>query len=202
MDGTLLDLAFDNYFWQEVVPLHYAKARSLSESDAREELGARYRAMEGSLAWYCIDHWSDNLGLDIRALKRQHRHLIRYLPGAMDFLASVRDKGKRLLLVTNAHPDTLAIKVEETALDRYVHDLISSHDFDSPKETREFWDRFHAGEPFDLERTLLIEDSLVVLEAAKEFGLGLTVAIRCPDSRRPPREIDGFLSVDGVHELA
>ncbi len=201
MDGTLLDLAFDNFFWLEVVPSHYAKLHRLSENTAREELLARYRALEGSLAWYCIDHWSRDLDIDIRALKREHRHRIRFLPRATDFLASVRGWRKRLLLVTNAHPDTLAIKIEQTGLDQHVDGVVSSHEFDAPKETREFWDRFHAGEGFDPLRTLLIEDSVAVLEAASEFGLGSTVAIRCPDSRRPPRTIEQFPAVDGVHEL-
>ena len=201
MDGTLLDLAFDNFFWLELIPSHYAKQHRLSENDAREELLARYRAIEGSLAWYCIDHWSRDLDLDIRALKREHRHRIRFLPQATNFLAAVRRRKKRLLLVTNAHPDTLAIKLEQTGLDRHVHGVVSSHEFDAPKETREFWDRFHAGERFDPPRTLLIEDSEAVLEAASEFGVGSTVAIRCPDSRHPPRAIDRFPAVDGVHEL-
>ena len=201
MDGTLLDLAFDNFFWLEVVPSHYAKQNRLSENTAREELLARYRALEGSLAWYCIDHWSRDLDIDIRALKREHRDRIRFLPRATDFLASVRAWRKRLLLVTNAHPDTLAIKIEQTGLDQHVDDVVSSHEFDAPKETREFWDRFHAGEGFDPPRTLLIEDSVAVLEAASEFGLGSTVAIRCPDSRHPPRTIERFPAVDGVPEL-
>ncbi len=201
MDGTLLDLAFDNYFWLELVPLHYAQARGLSEQDAREMLRARYRDIEGSLAWYCIDHWSEVLELDIRDLKRAHRHRIRFLPKAPDFLAWVRERGKRILLVTNAHPFTLAIKVAQTDLDRHVHRLVSSHDFNAPKETRCFWDRFHAEEGFDPSRTVLIEDSLPVLEAASEFGLATGVAIRCPDSRHPPRRIEGYPAVDGVHEL-
>lgn len=201
MDGTLLDLAFDNFFWLELVPSSYAKRHRLSENDAREELLARYRALEGSLAWYCIDHWSEDLELDIRALKREHRHRIKFLPQATAFLASVRRRRKRLLLVTNAHPDTLAIKIEQTGLDRHVHGVVSSHDFHAPKEAREFWDRFHAGEGFDPPRTLLIEDSLSVLQAASEFGVGSTVAIRCPDSRHPPRQIDRFPAVDGVREL-
>jgi len=201
MDGTLLDLAFDNFFWLEVVPSSYAKRHRLSENDAREELLARYRALEGSLAWYCIDHWSEDLELDIRALKREHRHRIQFLPQATAFLASVRRRRKRLLLVTNAHPDTIAIKIEQTGLDRHVHGVVSSHEFHAPKEAREFWDRFHAGERFDPPRTLLIEDSLSVLQAAREFGVGSTVAIRCPDSRHPPRQIDRFPAVDGVREL-
>ncbi len=201
MDGTLLDLAFDNYFWLELVPVHYAQARGMSEQDAREKLLGHYRAIEGSLAWYCIDHWSETLELDIRDLTRAHRHRIRFLPKAPDFLAWVRDQGKRVLLVTNAHPFTLAIKVAQTDLDRHVHRMVSSHDYGAPKETRRFWDRFHAEAGFDPSRTMLIEDSLPVLEAADEFGLGAAVAIRCPDSRHPPRQIEAFPAIDGVHEL-
>ena len=201
MDGTLLDLAFDNYFWTEFVPLHYAQAHGLSEQDARETLLARYRAIEGQLAWYSVDHWSEVLSLDIRSLKRAQRHRVRFLPGATDFLAWVRKQGKRVLLVTNAHPFTLQLKVAQTNLDSHVHAMVTSHSFDVPKETDRFWELFHAHERFDPERTVLIEDSLPVLEAAGRFGLAATVAIRCPDSRRPPRQIDGFPSVDGVHEL-
>ena len=201
MDGTLLDLAFDNYFWTEFIPAHYAQVRGMSERDARSRLLERYRSIEGQLAWYCIDHWSEALDLDIRSLKRTQRHRVRYLPGATDFLAWIREQGKRLLLVTNAHPFTLELKVAQTGLDAHVHGMFSSHDLNTPKETRLFWERFHAEEAFDPGRTVLIEDSLTVLEAATEYGLAATVAIRCPDSRHPPRRIDDYPSVDGVHEL-
>ena len=126
----------------------------------------RYRSIEGRLAWYCIDHWSEALELDIRALKRTQRHRVCYLPGATDFLAWLREQDKRVLLVTNAHPFTLALKVAETDLDAHVHDMVSSHNFLAPKETGLFWHRFHAEEPFDPSRTVLIEDSVPVLQAA------------------------------------
>ena len=201
MDGTLLDLAFDNYFWTEFIPAHYAQVRGMREKDARSTLLDRYRSIEGRLAWYCIDHWSEALDLDIRALKRTQRHRVCYLPGATEFLARLREKGKRVLLVTNAHPYTLALKVAETGLDAHVHDMVSSHNFLAPKETRLFWHRFHTERPFDPRRTVLIEDSVPVLQAATDFGLAAAVAIRRPDSRHPPRQIDGFPSVEGVHEL-
>ena len=202
MDGTLLDLAFDNFFWSEVVPSRYARHRNLPGEEARRELAGRYKALEGSLEWYCIDYWSETLGLDIRALKWEHRERIRYLPRATEFLAAVRRRGKRLLLVTDAHPETLAVKVAQTGLDREVDSLISSHDYLSPKQNQAFWRRFLAGEDFDPECTVLIEDSLSVLRAASTFGLKFTVAIRCPDSGRPPRQISSFPAVDGVHELS
>ena len=42
MDGTLLDLNFDNYFWQKHLPLRYAEARGLTPTAGREELMTRY----------------------------------------------------------------------------------------------------------------------------------------------------------------
>ncbi len=202
MDGTLLDLAFDNFFWLELVPQHYAVRHGLSAADAKAALYRAYRAIEGRLAWYCIDHWTDTLDLDLRALKWAHRERIRYLPGATDFLATVRARGKKLMLVTNAHRAVLAVKTDHTGLDREVDELVSSHDFDAPKESAQFWQRFSEEGHFDPQRTLLLEDSLSVLTAARAFGLGFTLAIRRPDSGQPARDITEFPSVDGVHALA
>ena len=201
MDGTILDLAFDNFFWQELVPTRYAMLRNLPEEKARVEVLRQYNDVEGQLAWYCIDHWTDALGLDIRALKWEHRERVRYLPRATEFLSAVRSFGKRLLLVTNAHRAALEVKVAQTSLDREVDALISSHDYQAPKQSLTFWHRFRDDEDFNPESTLLIEDSVSVLEAASDYGVKFNVAIRCPDSGGPPREITSFPAVNAVHEL-
>jgi putative hydrolase of the HAD superfamily len=201
MDGTLLDLAFDNFFWLELVPAHYAERHGLAPQAARERLTSRFDAAAGTLSWYCLDHWTRELDLDIRTLKRSHRHLIRFLPRAPEFLAAVRARRKTVWLVTNAHRDTLRVKAEHTGVDRLVDSVVCSHDLDAPKESREFWTELSRRRPFDPERTLLIEDSLAVLGAAHAFGLQHTVAIRRPDSRLPARDIAAFLAVDGVADL-
>src|SRR5579863_5834818 len=82
LDGTLLDLAFDNHFWLEVVPAKFAALNRMASSEAREQLILRFRACEGTLNWYCIDHWSRELGLDIVSLKRTVAGRIAWLPGA------------------------------------------------------------------------------------------------------------------------
>jgi 5'-nucleotidase len=201
MDGTLLDLAFDNFFWLELVPEHYAEAHGCGVDEARAAVAARYAAVAGTLSWYCLDHWTRDLALDIRSLKRRSAHLVGYLPGAREFLASVRTRGKHLWIVTNAHRDTLAVKVERTGIDRLVDRVVSSHDLRAPKESAEFWRGLERQHPFDRSRTLLIEDSLAVLETATGYGVAHTIAIRRPDSRRPPRAIDAFVAVDGVADL-
>lgn len=201
MDGTLLDLAFDNFFWLDLVPKHFAVARGLDAADARRRIERRYAAVVGTLPWYCVDHWSRELGLDIRELKRAHSHLIRYLPQAEAFLAEARTRDVRLVLVTNAHRDTLAIKAEVTGVDRWMDAVVSSHDYGAPKEDRGFWRELGRRHGVDPDRSVLIEDSLAVLETAVAFGVRHTVAIRRPDSRLDPREIDAFSAVDGVGDL-
>jgi 5'-nucleotidase len=201
MDGTLLDLSFDTFFWRELVPQRYAGLRGMTVSAAQAALTPRFDAKVGTLEWYCLDHWARDLGMDLKTLKREHSEHIRFLPGAQAFLASVRTRGKRLSIVTNAHRDTFAVKAERTGIDRLVDSVVCSHDFSAPKESEAFWHALAAHEPFDAGRTLLIEDSLPVLAAARSYGIRHTIAIRRPDSQLPPRAIDDFLGVDGVFQL-
>jgi HAD superfamily hydrolase (TIGR01509 family) len=201
MDGTLLDLAFDNFFWLDLVPREYAAASGKSLARAREELHARYSSVVGTLPWYCLDHWSGELGLDVSELKRRHRHRIAFLPRAQAFLDHARSLAKRLVLVTNAHRVTLAIKCEQTGLDTWMDAVVSSHDYGVEKEQLEFWRRLEEEQAVDRERCLLLEDSLPVLAAARRFGIRHTIAIRRPDSTRQARAIEEFAAIDGVASL-
>jgi 5'-nucleotidase len=201
MDGTLLDLSFDTFFWRELVPQRYARLRGMTVPAAQAALAPRFNAKVGTLEWYCLDHWTRDLGMDLKTLKREHSEHIRFLPGAQAFLASVRARGKRLIVVTNAHRDTFAVKAERTGIDRLVDSVVCSHDFAAPKESAAFWHALDAHEPFDALRTLFIDDSLTVLQTARAYGVRHTIAVRRPDSQLPPRAIDEFLGVDGVFEL-
>jgi putative hydrolase of the HAD superfamily len=201
MDGTLLDLAFDNFFWRELVPQRYARLHDISVAAAEEHLAPRFAAKVGTLDWYCLDHWTRDLGMDLKTLKREHRERIRFLPGAPEFLAAARGRGKRVSIVTNAHRDTFEVKAQHTGLDQLVDHVVCSHDFAAPKESLAFWQALARHAPFDGERTLLIEDSLAVLGAARAHGVRHMLAIRRPDSREPPRVIAEFTAIDGVIEL-
>jgi len=50
MDGTLLDLHYDNHFWLEHVPRRYAERHGMTLEAAHEALLVRYRAVEGTMA--------------------------------------------------------------------------------------------------------------------------------------------------------
>jgi putative hydrolase of the HAD superfamily len=201
MDGTLLDLSFDNWFWREHVPGQYARNRGLDPGAAKALLEPKFRACAGTINWYCLDYWSRELDLDIRDLKHAVRHHVRFLPGAEDFLRKLAATGKRRVLVTNSHPATLAIKTLHVPLAAHFDASHSSHGFALPKEDPGFWARFQASEPFDPERTLFVDDSPAVLESARRFGIAWLRAVRRPDSGRPPNPIEGFVAVDGVADL-
>ncbi len=201
MDGTLLDLRFDNWFWQEHVPVVYARTRGLSAEAALAELVPRFEAARGRLDWYCIDYWSRELGLDIAAIKRGVREQVAWIPGAEAFLRRLHAMGKRRILLTNAHPETLAIKDEHADLTGHLDAVYSTHRFGAPKEDPAFWPRFAAEVAFDPQRTLFVDDSLPVLAAARGHGIRWLRAVRRPDSGRPARDTPGFAGVDSVAEL-
>jgi HAD superfamily hydrolase (TIGR01509 family) len=203
MDGTLLDLRFDNWFWEELIPGRYAAANGLSPHEASELLKPKFRATRGTMQWYCIEHWSRELGLDIALIKRERaaRRLVGYLPGAEDFLLKLKESGKRRVLVTNSHPTTLAIKNEQVGLTAHFDACYSTHRFDVPKEHPAFWPRFQAVEPFIAERTLFVDDSLPVLNTAHAFGIGWLRAVGRPDSGRPAQDTGHYTAVERVAEL-
>ncbi|MGC1522919.1 MAG: GMP/IMP nucleotidase [Steroidobacteraceae bacterium] len=201
MDGTLLDLRFDNWFWQELIPSRYAAANGLGLAQAQALLAQKLIAVRGTLQWYCIEHWTRELKLDVGAIKREALAKVTFLPGAREFLTRLKDSGKRRVLVTNAHPRTLGLKNERVALTQYFDACYSTHAFAAPKESAAFWPRLAAEEIFQPRRTLFVDDSLNVLKAARDFGIEWLRAVRLPDSGLPPQHTGEFAAVDRVADL-
>jgi GMP/IMP 5'-nucleotidase len=201
MDGTLLDLRFDNWFWLSLVPQHYAEQHGMSEAQAHGLLGPKFADVAHTLPWYCIDYWTRELGLDIRGLTRAYLDRVVFLPGADDFLHRLRASGKRMLLVTNSHPELLLMKDEKVGIRRFFDACYSTHVFDAPKEDPAFWPRLLEQENFALERALFVDDSMPVLKSAQAFGIGHIRAIRRPESDKPARLTGEFAAVDAVAEL-
>jgi putative hydrolase of the HAD superfamily len=201
MDGTLLDLNFDNHFWKEFVPLKFAELNGLSIEQSKLQLQPRFKSMEGQLEWYCLDYWSNDLQLDIAGLKTEIAGLIAVLPHVVEFLEKLRQSPRKVLLVTNAHQDSLGLKMEKTCLQPFFDTIISSHDLGLPKENPEFWPLLQQKIGFSKQRTLMIDDSLTVLNAAREFGLSHLCAISKPDSKKPKRQIADYPAIADFREL-
>jgi putative hydrolase of the HAD superfamily len=201
MDGTLLDLRFDNWFWQEYLPSLWATREGVTRAEADRRLTPRFEAAIGTLEWYCLDFWSRELDMDVPALKAGVREQVSWIPGAEDVLQRLRSLGKRLVLVTNAHPETLAIKDAQVDLVGHLHAVYSTHPFGAPKESPAFWPAFRRQEPFDPQRTLFVDDSLPVLTAARAAGIAWIRGIRSPDSGRPARPVGDFPSLETIADL-
>jgi HAD superfamily hydrolase (TIGR01509 family) len=186
MDGTLLDLHFDDYFWRELVPKIYSEHHSVSEEHARELIISKYSEVYGTLDWYCLDYWEAQLELDITGLKSTIKHKIALRPNVEKLLRELQLSEKRVLLITNAHPASLELKMQHTGIGDFFHQRISSHSLSLAKENHGFWERLQQLETYDPERTLLFDDSLPVLRQAGREGIRHLYGIERPDSQRPP----------------
>lgn len=201
MDGTLLDLHYDNRFWLDHLPQRYAELHGVSRAMAELELRPLFERHAGTLNWYCLDFWSRELRLPIRELKREIAELIALKPDADTFLAAIRQAGKRVVMITNAHRDSLSLKLERVELAPYFERLISSHDYGYPKESAQFWDALHADIGFEPARSLFIDDTLAILRSAQRFGVGHLLAVRQPDSRGELRDTQEFAAVEDYRAL-
>lgn len=185
MDGTLLDLHFDNYFWLTFIPQQYAENHDTSKEEALTIIRKKYEEVHGTLSWYCLDYWEQELKLDIPKLKTQVRDKINVRPNVESFLKKLRLLNKKLLLVTNAHPKSFNIKMNETGIDHLFHRCISSHQLELAKENSGFWEKLKLLEPYDPERTVLFDDSMPVLRQAQNEGIKYLYGIKKPDSQQP-----------------
>lgn len=188
MDGTLLDLHFDNHFWLDHLPRRYSEIYAIEEDHARDQLVSRFQSERGTLNWYCLDYWSDELQVDIVALKEEIQHLVAFRPHATEFLQNLGKQGHHRWLVTNAHHDSVALKMRNTTLRPLVDEIVISHSYELPKEEPRFWEEMRRDHPFDPDRTLLIDDTETVLDSAKDFGIKHLITLAQPDSKRPLRE--------------
>lgn len=201
MDGTLLDLYFDNYFWHEHVPLRFSEKHQIELDVAKQQLLNFYKSKSGTLDWYCVDFWTQELGLDIPALKREISKRIQIFPNVEKFLKKLKQLEKHVSLVTNAHRKSVDIKMDHLDLEGYFDRVISSHDYGHPKEEQEFWHKFMQAEPFDLATTLFIDDNLAVLAAAEAYGIQHLLSIKQPDSSKALQDTLHYPAIRDFDEI-
>jgi putative hydrolase of the HAD superfamily len=201
MDGTLLDLHYDNHFWMEHLPQRYADLHGISRAMAELEMAPLFEQNAGTLNWYCLDFWSAELKLPLRELKLETAHLISLRPDAETFLMAIKQAGKRVIMITNAHRDSLSLKMERVQLAPYFERMISSHDYGFAKENAQFWDALHADIAFEPGRSLFIDDTLPILRSARVYGIAHLLAVSQPDSRKGPKNTEEFAAVADYRTL-
>ena len=182
MDGTLLDLAFDSHFWQKLVPETVSEQRNIPLDEANQLIAREYHAVQHTLNWYCLDYWSERLGLDICAMTTTQGPNAVLREDTVPFLNALKDCGKRRILLTNAHPHNLAVKLEHTGLGQYLDLLLSTHTFGYPKEDQRLWQAVAEHTGLEPARTLFIDDSEAILDSAAKFGIRYCLGVTNPDS--------------------
>ncbi len=201
MDGTLLDLQFDNFFWLTYLPQRYAEFHQITIEAAQSKLEAHIDHYRGTLQWYCLDHWSELVGMDIAALKQEIAHKVAIRPGAERFLRWLKQNGKDTILLTNAHRAGMNIKLEASGIDRWLDKIISSHDYQEPKESENFWHHFADNHEFNPQKTLFIDDTEQILHQAKAFGIQHLIYIAQPDSNGTKRRSEHYQSLHDFSEI-
>ncbi len=195
MDGTLLDLHYDDFFWLSHLPRRYADFHGTNVATAKAEILEQIKQLEGTLEWYCLDHWSELTKMDVPSLKHEVKHKIQIRPHTEDFLEKLKQLGKKLVLITNSHRRGLELKLQVTEIDKWLDVVISSHDYGSPKEEQSFWQQLQDNEPFDPERSVFIDDTPRVLRSAKTFGIKHLVCITSPNSQKDIKSSEEFIGV-------
>lgn len=201
MDGTLLDLHFDDLVWNDALPSTYAARAGLDLPVARARIRDTLDRARGTLPFYCLDHWSAYFDVDLHAIEARLAAHVRVHPGVRAFLDWARAHGLALVLATNAHPRSLARKLALTGLEACFDHVVSAHPLGAPKEQAAFWRGLRERTGFDPARTLFIDDNAAVLAAARAFGVAHLLAVSRPDSHQGPLAHPGYHSLESFEVL-
>lgn len=204
MDGTLLDLHFDSYFWLEHLPKRYAEINQQPLEEVKPKIVAQIMAQQGLLTWYSLEFWNKRFNLDLVKLKQEVQHLIKYRADAKNFLQQLKLTNKKVILATNADLASLELKLPLTGLSNYLDNIYSSASFNAPKEEQGYWQQLKAKENLNPATCLLIDDNLSVLASAQKFGIGKLITISQPDTSQPPQAANinsEFPSINNFAEL-
>lgn len=201
MDGTLLDLHFDNHFWLEHLPKRVAEHKQLPAEAVERMVNEHCAKIEGSLNWYCLDYWQAYLGMDMVALKHEIAERIALRAHVEEFLIYLRRLNKRVVLLTNAHCKSVNLKFEYINLAPHFDRIITSHELGLAKEEQGFWEKLTSIEVVDKQSCLFIDDNLNVLRTAQQYGVKYLLAISEPDSKLPPKDTAEFEAVTCYLEL-
>lgn len=201
MDGTLLDLAFDDRVWNQVLPARLAARRGCPVEEVRLEVAATLGSVRGTLPWYCLDHWESQFGVSLHALEEELAGYIALRPGTLDFLGFLREHRVRTILATNAHPASLARKMARTGIAMFFDALVSAHSLGLPKEDPAFWPALCALAEMAPHDCVFVDDNAAVLDAARIAGVRHVFGVRHPSSTGAEKIFPTYASVDRLSEL-
>jgi putative hydrolase of the HAD superfamily len=201
MDGTLLDLHFDYYFWTQHLPEIYNQIQSGDIEQTTLYIANRLAKKQGQLEWYCTDYWSRQFDLNIIQAQSEVKHLIKERPQVLGFLENLGKLEKNRVLITNSDRPSIELKFANSAIEPLLDQVISSHDYSAAKEDQQFWQQLQNNLDFDPNTTLFIDDSEPVLNAAHQFGIKHLLSIKKPISTQLREDISQYPMIDDFTSL-
>jgi len=198
MDGTLLDLAYDNYFWHEHIPALYSKKNGITIQEGTHIFEELYKNKQGTMEWYSISYWSKVLKIDLQLEILKTRNQIKVFDGAIDLLRKLKKHKIKIYLLTNCPREMLDIKMTQTKLWGYFDKIISSEDCGYIKESNEFWSYLNKNIEYNTRTTVFIDDNQNVLRYSKKNGIQNIYCIDFPDSKKDRQIINGYQSIENI----
>ena len=129
LDGTITDASFADSVWLEGIPRVYALEKRISLEDAKREVKSEYdKVGRGKLEWYSLDYWIKKFGLDISPSEvlKSYKYRIKIFPEVHRVLENLKNKGFRLIVISNAQREFVDLELEETHITHYFDRVFSS----------------------------------------------------------------------------
>ena len=201
MDGTLLDLAYDDFIWNELLPIRYAEQHNCTLEQSKETLFSFYQQHNHTLKWYSSRFWTSQVDVDVLALQIEYKHKVAKRQGCIELLSYLKENNYPMWIATNADYAGLQFKLEETGLRDYFDVIVSSETLGHAKEFIEFWQVLQQEHPFDPSNCYFIDDTEKVLNGAKTFGIEQLYSIQQPSSAKSARETCNYPMLSALTDL-
>ncbi|MHC3122654.1 HAD-IA family hydrolase [Acinetobacter sp. GN11] len=203
MDGTLLDLAFDDFIWNECLPERHAKIHQLSLAESQKKLYQFYQSHRHTLVWYSSTYWTKTVGVDVLKLQQEFQSKIQARSGCIELLQQLKEQGYKCWLATNADCASLRLKLDNIAIEHFFDVIISSEQVGYAKEDINFWQELQRLHPFNPDETIFIDDTAPVLKTAEKFGIQHLFTISQPSSLKDIKQHQDleFKALDRLTDL-
>lgn len=129
LDGTLVDMNFDDIIWQKEIPSSFAKKNNVSFEEARKIVFSEYYKalfIEKTRRWTDVEFWFErfDLGSVEDMLREAEKHVIIY-EDTLEILKYLKEKYK-LIIISNAHLKFIDVKLRREGLRDYFDKIISA----------------------------------------------------------------------------
>jgi len=145
LDGTLVDYRFVDSVWFEGIPRLYSVEKRVSFDDARKIVKKEYDTVgKERLEWYDLHYWIGKFGLNVapQELLRYFERRIKTYPEVPKVLEELKQRGFRLIIVTNARREFVEPELRKAEIENYFdHVFSSTSDFGVVKKTVNLYQR-------------------------------------------------------------